>query len=297
MNTKKLTIFAVPKPFEGHTAIIQRNAIKSWSLLSNELEVILMGDDAGVPEIAKEFSLKHVPHLKKNQSGTPLLDSVFETAHRESNAPLLMYVNSDIILTSSILQFVDSIKRLAIQEFLAIGMRQDFEQESLIDFDKDWESKITNVAVQNGELASILCKDYFIFSNSQYRKIPAFSIGRGNWDSWMVATASKSGTPVIDATNHIFAGHQNHDYGHVGGRMQAYITGDEAKGNIKLAGGTHYIRGSVPTHRINDSGQLKRVNRITLLPIVRDFPRIIKQLVSFVAPAKARVETPKRTAA
>jgi len=297
LKTKKLTIFAVPKPFEGHTAIIQRNAIKSWSLLSNELEVILMGDEAGVSEIANELSLKHVPHLKKNQSGTPLLDSVFETAHRESNAPILMYVNSDIILTSSILRFVDSINSLAVKEFLAIGMRQDFEQEALIDFTTDWESKIADVAVENGELASILCKDYFIFSNSQYRKIPAFSIGRGNWDSWMVATAATSGTPVIDATNQIFAGHQNHDYGHVGGRMQAYITGTEAKNNIKLAGGTHYIRGSVPTHRITDLGKLKRINRMTLLPFVRDFPRILKQLVSFIAPAKARVEAPKSRAA
>ena len=94
----KLTIFAVPKAFEGHTGVIQRNAVKSWSLLPDEVEVILLGDDPGVAEVAKEFSLKHLPGIEKNDQGTPLLDSVFRLVHEASDAPNLMYVNSDIIL-------------------------------------------------------------------------------------------------------------------------------------------------------------------------------------------------------
>ena len=132
------------------------------------------------------------------------------------------------------------------------------------------------------EFASILCKDYFLFPSSLYREIPEFAIGRGNWDSWMVSSASKSGIPVIDATSQVLAGHQNHGYTHVGGRMKAYDSGEEAKQNILLSGGTNYIKGSVATHRIGTNGSLKRINRFSLLPMARDFPRIMKQLFSFI---------------
>ena len=42
-----LTFFTTAKPFRGHNAIIQRNALKSWTLLRPDVEVILFGDDEG----------------------------------------------------------------------------------------------------------------------------------------------------------------------------------------------------------------------------------------------------------
>ena len=38
-----LTLFAVPKPFRDHTAMIQRNAITSWTLLRPHPQIILFG--------------------------------------------------------------------------------------------------------------------------------------------------------------------------------------------------------------------------------------------------------------
>ena len=51
-----LTIFAVPKPFRGHIGVIQRNAIRSWTLLRPACDIILMGNEEGIAEIAAEFN-------------------------------------------------------------------------------------------------------------------------------------------------------------------------------------------------------------------------------------------------
>jgi hypothetical protein len=66
-----ITIFSVPKPFTGHIAIIQENAIKSWMQLDPEIEIILYGDEEGIEEICEKYDLIHVNNIKKNEYGTP----------------------------------------------------------------------------------------------------------------------------------------------------------------------------------------------------------------------------------
>src|SRR5713226_719892 len=56
-----LTIFSTPKPFRGHIGITQRNALRSWTLLHPEVEIILFGDEAGAAEVCAEFGLRHEP--------------------------------------------------------------------------------------------------------------------------------------------------------------------------------------------------------------------------------------------
>ncbi len=50
-----LTIFATAKPFRGHTAVIQRNALQSWKALHPDIEVILFGDDSGAAQAEQEL--------------------------------------------------------------------------------------------------------------------------------------------------------------------------------------------------------------------------------------------------
>ena len=71
-----ITIFSAPKPFtDPHIAMIQRNAIKSWTLLP-DVEVILLGEETGLAEAAKELGVKHIPNVARNDSGTPLISPV-----------------------------------------------------------------------------------------------------------------------------------------------------------------------------------------------------------------------------
>jgi len=58
-----LTLFTIPKAFNGHIAVIQRNAIQSWMRLHPEIEIILFGADEGTAEAAREFGLRYEPEL------------------------------------------------------------------------------------------------------------------------------------------------------------------------------------------------------------------------------------------
>ena len=80
-----ITLFSAPKPFtDPHIATIQRNAIKSWTLLP-DVDVILLGDEEGLAEAADELGVKHIPDVARSESGTPLISSMFHLA-RESLA-------------------------------------------------------------------------------------------------------------------------------------------------------------------------------------------------------------------
>ena len=61
-------------------------------------EIILFGDDYGVKEISEELGLKHIPEIKKNEFGKPLLDSLFESAKKYAKNNILCYISCDIVL-------------------------------------------------------------------------------------------------------------------------------------------------------------------------------------------------------
>lgn len=272
-SKKRLTLFAVPKAFEGHTGVIQRNAISSWSHLPSDIEVILIGGDAGVAEIAAEFGFLHFSEIQRNDNGTPLLNSIFETARRNASADWIMYVNSDIILCD-LERVLSALEQSKLDQFLAIGQRTDFDLDEALGFDENWREELQARVSKSGLLASVLCKDYFLFPKTMFSEIPGFSIGRGNWDNWMVSHTNRSQAPVLDVTQLLLAIHQNHDHVHVGGRMKAYVTGPEAKENKRLAGGTNYVSGSMANHSLSADGELNRINKVPLFGFIKDFTRI-----------------------
>ena len=92
------TIFTIPKSFKDHVKVIQRNAIKSWLALWPQCEVILLGDDEGVSDVAAEFGILHIPKIEKNEFGTPLLNSAFNLAQKSAKNQILVHLGADIIL-------------------------------------------------------------------------------------------------------------------------------------------------------------------------------------------------------
>ena len=115
-----VTIFTTPKPFKGHSAVIQHNALKSWTLLRPTPQIILFGNEEGSAQIAAELNLIHVTDVERSGIGTPLVSSMFGLAHRLSSNSLLCYVNADIMLTS---QFVEALRVIHAVEprFLMTG--------------------------------------------------------------------------------------------------------------------------------------------------------------------------------
>ena len=93
-----LTIGSVPKPFRGAIGEIQRHAVASWVALGDGVQVVLLGDEEGIAEAAREAGAQHVPDLERTDHGTPRLDSAFALTDRVARHPLRCFVNADVIL-------------------------------------------------------------------------------------------------------------------------------------------------------------------------------------------------------
>ena len=235
-----LTIFSIPKQFNGHIDVIQRNALHSWLQLRHGCEVILFGDDEGTAEVSAECGLRHVPDVSRNEYGTPLVSDVFNTAQDISRYPILCYVNADIILMSDFLRAVQQVHQKKCQ-FLLIGQRWDLDLGEPLDFNRpDWEETLRSSVTKYGKLHPVRGIDYFVFTSGILGDIPPFAVGRPGWDNWMVYRARYLGLPVIDATKVITAVHQNHDYSHLPMGEEDMRKGAEAKRNLEMLGGKRY---------------------------------------------------------
>lgn len=231
-----LTLFALPKAFRGHTALIQRNAIRSWTLLQPRPEILLLGDEEGTAELARELGCRHLPEVERTASGVPRVDRIFALAEAHGRHAFLAYVNADIVLGDDFTAAFAR-TRAELEEFLMVGRRWDVALEAPIDFaEPGWHRSLCERVRREGVLHAVTGIDYFVFPKGFYgADLPAFAIGRTAWDNWLVYHPVSRGKPVVDATEAVFAIHQNHDYGHAGG-VDAVFSGPDAARNRKLAG-------------------------------------------------------------
>ena len=210
-----LTLFTLPKPFIGHIGMIQRNAIRSWTRLHPEVEVLLFGNEEGTAELAAELGLRHFPEVGLNEYGTPLLSSYFQVAENAARNPLMCYVNADIILFPDLL---DAVAKVDLKHFMMGGRRTDLDVEESIDFtDGDWAGKIHEQVRAKGELKGFSAIDYFIYPKGFWGELPPLVLGRWYWDNWLVYRARRLGAALIDASEVVTIVHQNHDYQHIPG--------------------------------------------------------------------------------
>ncbi len=235
-----LTIFSCPKPFRGHANIIQRNAVQSWRRLGPEVEVILLGDDEGTSEVAKEFRIQHIAGIARNDHGTPLINSLFEKAQEKAKYDRMCYVNADIILMSN---FVLAIKRaiVEIDRSLMVGRKWNLDVREPLDFSKDWETRLAREVSRRGKLAPHFAIDYFVFPKGIMGEIPPFAVGRPAWDNWVLYRACSKDIPIVDLTKTVTVVHQNHDYSHHPGGWMGAMRGEESIQNIQLAGQVGHV--------------------------------------------------------
>lgn len=232
-----LTLFTAPKPFSinAHIDTIQRNALESWLHLGDEVEVIMMGDEAGMAEVAAEYGVRHIPEVAVSSYGTPLISSIFQLARQAKDNPLLAYVNADILLLPDFVRAAQQVAEQA-RDFLVIGQRWDLDVSQRLDFSPGWEQRLRQMVETSGELHVPRGSDYFIFPAHCFTQVPDFAVGRSMWDNWMIYHALKSGWATVDATQAATVIHQNHDYAHLPGGLPHYRQ-PETQNNIRLAGG------------------------------------------------------------
>jgi hypothetical protein len=229
-----LTFFSIPKPFTGPTDILQRNAIRSWTLLHPGSEILLFGDEEGTEKVAREWGLRHVLEVAKNRFGTPLVSDVFEKAQSLARHERLVYVNADIVFLEG---FNEALRELAFSRYLMVGRRWDLDVSGLIDFESStWRHVLASDVRERGLLHGETGIDYFAFPLGLYGAIPPFAVGRTAWDNWLIYAALAARAAVIDATEAVTVVHQNHGYRPELVSSEGRWSGPEAEENLRLAG-------------------------------------------------------------
>ena len=273
--------------------MIQRNAVKSWTLLP-DVEVILLGNEAGLAEAAQELGVEHIPEVELNANGTPLISSMFQLARENSHSDLLCIINADMILMPDFLEAARS-SLLQRDSFVLLSQRWDLDVTQPIEFTEGWQNRLSSTVHRRGSLHRPAGSDFFLFPLSCYIDLPDFTIGRAGWDNWMIYKARREKWTVIDCTPSVMIIHQNHDYSHLPGGKPHYEHPDTNE-NIRLAGGEANIRYTIldATHQLAPGGKLVRP-KLSYLRFMRGVELFLRQ-VFFFLPEKMieNVARPKR---
>ena len=264
-----LTIFAMPKPFRGHIAVIQRNAVTSWTLLRPRPEIILFGDEAGTAETAQELGVRHIPEVARNEFGTPLLHDFFDQAEGQGNDGLLCYVNADIILLDDFTQAVERVRDWR-PRLLMVGQRWDLDIAEPCDFSRPhWQQRLRASALRADRQQPPNAIDYFVFTRGLGRNLLPLAIGRRGWDNWLLWHARARDAALVDATPVVMAIHQAHDYSHHPRGAEGVFCGEEAGRNRELIGEWwHLYTIEDATHRLT-SDRVRPIHRHWWLMVKR----------------------------
>ena len=217
-----ITFFTIPKPFEGHIGVIQRNALASWLNVAPDVQVIVLG------EAPDGLDVEHLADVARNEQGTPLLDDAFRIAEERARYPIMTFVNADILLPASLAQAVTTTVRHS-DRFLIVGECWNTRSDAALEPEAiQWN--------RQGRKRGADAIDYFVYSRGLYGDLPPFAIGRTVFDNWLVWRARDLGAVVVDATSTVRALHQDHSYAHVGS-LADIRRAPEALENRRLSGG------------------------------------------------------------
>ncbi len=275
-----ITLFSAPKPFTNpHIAMIQRNAIKSWTLLP-DVDVILLGEEEGLADAASELGVRHIATVERNANGVPLISSMFKLARENSNSDLLCIINADMVLMPDFVEAAKQSVKLK-DKFVLLSQRWDLDVTAPLDFSGDWSHGLRSKVNGQGQLHRPAGSDFFLFPRSCYADIPTFTIGRAGWDNWMIYKARKENWAVIDCTPSVMIVHQNHDYSHLPGAKPHYDH-PETNENIRLAGGQANVRYTIldSTHQL--VGDTLARPKMTSLRFTRKFELFLRSVFFFL---------------
>jgi hypothetical protein len=192
---KMLSIVSAPKAFDDeHVSRIQRNALRSWLALGSDVEVLLLGDEAGIPEIAETFGVRCSPVTMRAKSGAPLINELFALARQQARYETVCYLNADIILMEDFLPSVQIVmERFPL--FLIVGNRVDLEMKDELHIQENWREDLHQKINEVGKPHPPMGSDYFIYRKGQFADMPSFALGRAGWDNWMMYKARHSRRP------------------------------------------------------------------------------------------------------
>jgi hypothetical protein len=270
-----LTFFTTAKAFRGHDGIIQRNALKSWTLLHSDVEVILFGNDEGAAEVSRELGLRFEPHVERHESGAKRLDYIFRRANEIARHAYLCYSNCDIILMPDFWRAFER-ARAWRDRFLVVAHRWDIDVEVPVNFDNpSWADDMRQLALTQGIRQNHYWIDFFLFRKGLCLQMPPLIVGHGYWDNWMIWNALNERIPVLDASRCVVAAHQNHGYSPVFKRIKGVSTDPISLMNLDLIGGLRHLRHiNCSTHIMGTGGWISWTPQRQVRAVCEEISRI-----------------------
>lgn len=219
--------------------MIQSNTLRNWKALGEVVQVVVVGDEPGIAEVCRELDLVHLPEVRCNTMGTPLISSIFDLARGVNESPCLVYANADILFLPELL---DTIRSLASEKdrFLGVGQRWDLDVQEPLSFSSNWAGLLRERAKRDGQVHGQTGSDYFIFPRHCFTEIPDFAVGRAGWDNWMIFRGRWQHWAVVDLTESLIVIHQNHGYAHLPGGV-IHHKQPETQDNVRMGGGRRTI--------------------------------------------------------
>lgn len=222
-----------PKQFVSPWAEIQERAIRSWLAVDVESEVCLVAPASDI-ETVPEGLVRHAIVAKENAiSKLPFFQDIMEAAYEVSDADVFCYLNCDIILPSN---FGGPELAQLSGKFMVIGSRWDVMEDVLYPDDTS-ESGIVDFLKTHVSRGEVLLHaptgiDYFMFPRGLFNQLRPLVVGRGGYDSALLAFCMRQKIQMVDATESYPILHQFHDYSHVKGAKQQVFLGGDAEYNL-----------------------------------------------------------------
>lgn len=203
-----VTVGITPKAFSGRVGDIQRAAISSW--INAGAQVILLGDETGTKEAARELGASHVPRVPLSASGLPQVPGLIAAIIQEADHPVRGLVNADILLVSEIGPVASRVQQTlpSGQAWLGVARRTNVAW-SLIESEPP--ESLESTARASGRLHPASGCDVFLFGADPWPTIPPLVIGRTFWDAWLIWAAHQHGSLVVDLTPSLLTLHPDED--------------------------------------------------------------------------------------
>ncbi len=244
----------------------QLNAWGSWQRIPG-CAVSVFGKAPGIVNHAARFGFTALPTVRRDEFGRPLLSAIFDRMHAESDASVLGYVNSDIIMLPGLAASLAAV-RARFDNFLIVARRWNMDALPALDFAPGWDEKLRNAVMREGELFTPYGIDLFVFSRGVLSDVPPFALGSDYWDNYLVMRTRRRGIPVIDVTAQVMLVHENHPLGKYHSAAERR-RGPEGLRALALAGDSHAMLGGVTdaTHVV-DGGTVTATNTATVTVVV-----------------------------
>jgi hypothetical protein len=233
------TFLTTAKSFLDAFRVVQLRALSNWQKSTPNADMVLFGKSDGAEMVCDELNIRQVPDIEASQTGVPYFDSVARWAEKNAKYDVQVYANADILFPPDFGRYLE---KVPMGPFLMVGQRVDLAEKTAFDPDVFYDQLKSVLKEHQAEIHRPSGMDFFVFRRGMFQDLKPLIVGRGGYDSALVAYCLRKRIPVIDASFAFPIVHQWHDYGHLqGGKRQAHA-GEEAQLNL----GRHGLRNFAP---------------------------------------------------